>query len=163
MFLAPKYARLSVATANAGYEVAQLNAAVTQGKLRLKDGYYLRPIQVPVLGCGDEIPDGWDAENRGSFKIVNDPDAFASDLETLQESMSWQVVAEITNGGLDLHARGEAGFADFKKSTGKIGPDKKATWILNNKAEFVRGLVAAGKDFGTNVLVAEYDRIHAGK
>ena len=168
MFYAPKYARLSLKaatdskTTNGGklYDLAKLNTAVKDSTtgLRLKDGNFLRPIDTPVVGYGNDVPTDWDPEDRGGFsEPTATDDDIANDIVAVAEKRGWKYVGKCFNQGADLRARNDGdNWKPYKLSGRKLSDDDKAMWIYKNKPDMFK--------LGTPIheFAKMYDQIHGG-
>ena len=163
MFIAPKFARLSADAAKkmtktgTDYDLGKLDAAVKRGDLRFKDNVYLHPIDVPVIGCGTELPANHNPENRGSFEAKSGDEALDrlhDDVDAVVNSFGLTFVVDAFNNGLDLATRGGV-FRDYKRSQRKVSDAEKIGWIAVNRPEEIK----AGR--AVQEYVSLYDSIHS--
>lgn len=129
MFSVTKIARLGKKQASEKFSVAQLTG------VRVVGDYHAWDFSVPILGCGDTVPDDYDGDSRYRFKLEDDYtfDAWVEDLRTLLETITLENLVLGSNRGIDLRLRAVA-----KPSPGRKMKDAdKASWLMNNHGDRV--------------------------
>lgn len=149
MFTITKNARIHESVAADKFSQAE-RASMTKER---GSNYYVWPFQVPILGCGNDVPSDYDQNGRTRF----DRDAgytvgdLQLDIEQLVTKHGLDLLVSAVNRGVDLELRADA----RPTPKAKMSDTDKACWVMANRKEVCAELL--GHDDPIKAAARWYD------